>query len=342
MKAGDRGIGRRWAWGGLLAAIAVALASAGPGQANDEFEVALSRVDKALRTNPRKVPSHALYSCQDRRRHAVLLYRAGEDTRARRSLRYCFQVLGVPEQDEPVDLEAIRRKAEARAAAAAKRAREKSADEVETALALEPDLESGLEIYRDCALCHTPEGWGLSSGVVPQLAGQHRKVIIKQMADFRAGNRDNQIMVPYSSFEAIGGAQAVADVAGYIDTLEISVENGRGPGKDLALGEKLYKENCLACHGERGEGDNDRYMPRIQAQHYRYLVTQFEWIRDGKRRNSNAEMTAQIKGFDDRQISAVLDYVSRLEPDEALQAPPGWRNPDFMQPPALPDKVAGK
>ena len=205
-----------------------------------------------------------------------------------------------------------------------------AAREVEKALILTPNTEKGLEIYRSCALCHQPEGWGLSNGSVPQLAGQHRNVVIKQLADIRAGNRDNVLMIPYASVEAIGGTQAVADVASYIDTLEINVDNGKGPGDDLELGKRLYAENCARCHGETGEGKAAEYVPRIQAQHYDYLVRQFEWIRDGKRRNANAEMVAQIQGFAVREVHAVLDYVSRLEPPEDLRAPAGWKNPDFV------------
>jgi cytochrome c553 len=118
-------------------------------------------------------------------------------------------------------------------------------------------------------------------------------------------------------------------VAAYIDTLEISVDTGKGPGDDLEFGKNVYQENCASCHGGSGEGDNERFIPRIHAQHYRYLVRQFEWIRDGKRRNANAEMAEQIKGFGDRETHAVLDYVSRLDPPAELQAPPGWENPDF-------------
>ena len=70
-------------------------------------------------------------------------------------------------------------------------------------------------------------------------------------------------------------------------------------------------------------------MPRIQAQHFNYLVRQFEWIRDRKRRNADAEMATQIESMDEREMAAVLDYVSRLEPPEELQAPAGWHNPDF-------------
>ncbi|MBW2232622.1 MAG: c-type cytochrome [Deltaproteobacteria bacterium] len=205
----------------------------------------------------------------------------------------------------------------------------RAAREVEKALALTPNVEKGLEIYRSCALCHTPEGWGLRNGTVPQLAGQHRSVVIKQLADIRAGNRDNVMMIPYSSVESIGGAQAVADVAGYIDTLELSIDTGKGDGDALELGERLYRENCVSCHGAAGEGNDAEFVPRIQTQHYNYLVRQFEWIREGKRRNANPDMVKQIQDLGESETHAILDYVSRLEPPEELQAPPGWLNPDF-------------
>jgi cytochrome c553 len=207
----------------------------------------------------------------------------------------------------------------------------RAAREIERALALEPDVARGLEIYRSCAECHTPEGWGLASGRIPQLAGQHRTVVIKQLADIRAGNRGSVVMAPYATAELIGGAQAIADVAGYIDSLEMSVDNGKGPGKDLELGAQLYRDNCARCHGPTGEGDGHVYVPRIQSQHYEYLVLQSESIRKGRRRNANPEMAAQIRGFDARQSQAVLDYVSRLQPPEDLRAPPGWRNPDLAR-----------
>ena len=138
-------------------------------------------------------------------------------------------------------------------------------------------------------------------------------------------------MVPYSSVESIGGAQAVADVAAYVATLEISIDNGKGPGDDLDLGERLYRENCVECHGDTGEGKDETFVPRIQAQHFKYLRNQFQSIRDGKRRNANPKMVTQIQGFGKREANAVLDYVSRLAPPPALQAPEDWKNPDFVE-----------
>jgi len=201
--------------------------------------------------------------------------------------------------------------------------------EQDEALKLKPDLENGLEVYEVCAACHLPEGWGKPDGTFPMLAGQHKNVIIKQLSDIRALNRDNPTMYPFALPKSIGGSQSIADVAAYIAKLPMNPEPGYGDGKDLALGEKLYKENCVRCHGANGEGSEEKYYPRIQGQHYKYLVRQFEWIRDGKRRNANPDMVKQIQGFSDKDMRAVMDFVSRQKPPKEMVAKPGWENPDF-------------
>lgn len=311
---------------GILAAMllgSAAPAADAPSEGFD-FEAELARVDAALADNPSHAAGPALDSCRARRDAAVRLWNSNHPVRAERALAYCRQVLRMPDiapaqvpEDAEPPLEAIQARA---------------AREVEQALALAPDAGNGLAVYRECAACHRAEGWGLTNGSVPQIAGQHRQVVIKQLADIRAGNRANVLMAPYSSVESIGGAQAVADVAAYIGTLEMTVENGKGPGDDLELGARLYAENCVGCHGADGGGNAEAFAPRIQAQHYAYLVRQFEWIRDGQRRNANPEMVKQVRDFSDREMRAVLDFVSRLEPPEDLRAPPGWHNPDFADP----------
>ena len=201
--------------------------------------------------------------------------------------------------------------------------------EYDAVMALTPDIDNGRRAYLTCAVCHLPEGWGSTDGNYPQIAGQLRTVIIKQLADFRAGNRDNPLMYPFSVPGVLGGPQEIADVAAYVSQLPKTRHNGLGPGADLDLGERLYEENCVDCHGAAGEGDVEKHIPAIAGQHYEYLMRQFENIRTGKRRNSDPEMVEQIQGFSPAQQAAVLDYTARLRPPEDKLAPDGWLNPDF-------------
>lgn len=201
--------------------------------------------------------------------------------------------------------------------------------EYEEAIVLEPDLENGKKLYRGCVTCHGPEGWGTRSGSYPQIAGQLKSVIIKQLADFRAGNRDNPIMRAFTSPRVLSGPQEIADVAGYIANLPMTNQNHKGPRHLADKGEKIYKDMCADCHGENAEGDFEDHGPLLYSQHYSYLFRQFEWIRIGKRRNADKKMTRQIKNIHPADESAVLSYVASLSPPEHKLAETDWQNPDF-------------
>ena len=201
-------------------------------------------------------------------------------------------------------------------------------DEFEQAIHLSPDVEHGKQLYRhSCVTCHGPEGWGVAGSGYPQIAGQIKSVIIKQLADFRAGNRDNPIMRTFSSQRALGGPQDIADVAAYVANLPMTPNNEKGFPIHLEEGRKIYERDCKECHGERGEGDENDHIPRIHGQHYSYLMRQFNWIRNGLRRNADSKMVKQIKNFTAREQSAVMSYVSNLTPDNV--APSNWQNPDI-------------
>ncbi len=206
---------------------------------------------------------------------------------------------------------------------------EKAMEEYDAALLKVPNLENGKKVYEICAVCHTPEGWGHESGTYPQVAGQLKTVIIKQLADIRARNRDNPTMRPFTSPRLLGGVQEIADVAAYIALLPMTPGNGTGSGHDLKHGKKLYEENCTECHGDNGQGDKAEHIPAIYGQHYRYLMRQFEWIKKGRRRNADPKMVKQIRRFNMRDVMAVMDYSSRLKPPTDKVAEVGWQNPDF-------------
>ena len=194
------------------------------------------------------------------------------------------------------------------------------------ALTKKGDKKRGEEGYETCGACHLPSGAGRPDGTFPQLAGQHTTVLIKQMADIRAGLRDNPTMYPFAA--TLTDAQELADVAAYIESLCIPVEHGKydskpgDAGKDwkapadvekrLAEGKAMYEKDCKTCHGANGEGNKEKFYPVIAGQHYKYLLRQMTEIRDGHRRNANPDMVKVIKPYTNEQLISISAYQSSL------------------------------
>jgi cytochrome c553 len=184
--------------------------------------------------------------------------------------------------------------------------------EIDLALLVTPDIENGQRIFQICVQCHEDHACGTKDGTYPQLAGQHRSVIIKQIADIRAGNRDNPTMLPFTRKEFFESPYGFSDVAGYLASLPQSKEHGVGPGINLDYAAKLYKKKCAGCHEDDGMGDDESYFPRIQGQHYEYLFRQMKWIHEGKRRNVYRGMVRKTRKMTVSDFDVVSDYVSRL------------------------------
>lgn len=182
------------------------------------------------------------------------------------------------------------------------------------ALKLKGDKKRGEEAYEVCGACHLPSGAGRPDGTFPQLAGQHTTVLIKQMADIRAGLRDNPTMYPFAA--TLTDPQELADVSAYIEGLCIPVEHGKYEGADAAIkvqqGKELYEKQCLECHGKNGEGNKEKFYPVIAGQHYKYLLRQMTEIRDGHRRNANPDMVKVIKPYTNDQLVAISAYQASL------------------------------
>ncbi|BDI07709.1 c-type cytochrome [Sphaerotilus microaerophilus] len=182
------------------------------------------------------------------------------------------------------------------------------------ALKMKGRVKEGEEAYEVCGACHLPSGAGRPDGTFPQLAGQHSTVLIKQMADIRAGLRDNPTMYPFAI--SLTDPQELADAAAYINSLCIPPTHGAYEGKDaaaqIAAGKDLYEKQCLECHGKTGEGNKEKFYPVIAGQHYKYLLRQMTEIRDGHRRNANPDMVKVIKPYTNEQLVAISAYQSSL------------------------------
>jgi len=177
-----------------------------------------------------------------------------------------------------------------------------------------PDPAKGASISTSvCAACHTSDG-SRGSAANPIIQGQHPDYLVKQLAEFKAGKRDNPVMRAMASPLSEADMKNVA--AFYAGK---QPKPGFAKNKELvALGERIYRGGigdrsvpaCAGCHGPSGAGIPAQY-PRLAGQHADYVEAQLVAFRGGMRRN-NPAMTAIAAKLNDREVKALADYVAGL------------------------------
>ncbi len=187
------------------------------------------------------------------------------------------------------------------------------ASEPPQAAAAKPDVAKGEASAAVCAACHTADG-SRGSPANPILAGQHPEYLVKQLEQFKKGERKNAIM---QGMAATLSADDMRNVAAFYAGKQ--AKPGFAKQKALvATGEKIYRGGiaakgvpaCAACHGPAGAGMPVQY-PRLGGQHADYTESQLNTFRSGVRAN-NAQMMAIASRLSDSEIKAVSDYIAGL------------------------------
>ncbi len=169
-------------------------------------------------------------------------------------------------------------------------------------------------INEKCQFCHGLEGEA-SSVIYPRLAGQHKNYIVKQLSDFRSGQRKSAEMNDMAAGLSDEEIMALATYFNSKPALSHKVRN-----KELAaVGQYIFHQGnewsdipaCANCHGEKGEGTDK--LPRLAGQHKRYISSQLTGFSDRKRTNDNAIMHSIASRLTEMEIEAVALYVSGLK-----------------------------
>jgi len=187
------------------------------------------------------------------------------------------------------------------------------AEEAAAPAAVKPDAAKGQATAQLCQACHVADG-SRGAPAYPILQGQHPEYIVKQLTEFKAGKRNNAIMMGFAS----GLSQDdMRNVAAFYTSKH--AKPGFAKSADtVALGEKIYRGGladrqipaCAGCHSPNGAGMPAQY-PRLGGQHADYTAAQLTAFRGGVRNNS-AQMTGVAAKLNDREIQAVADYIAGL------------------------------
>jgi cytochrome c553 len=186
-------------------------------------------------------------------------------------------------------------------------------EELHAVLQATPDTTHGARLFAICSECHGPRGEGNASGWPPQIAGQHRQVIAKELVDYRGGLRWYDPMERIAGRHVLGSSQDVADVAAYVASLPPSADTTPGPQRGIEQGAQLYVSRCQWCHGSRGEGNDERFVPRVAGQQYEYLLRQLHDAIEGHRPNIQAQHPRLIENCSMEELAALASYMSRLD-----------------------------
>jgi cytochrome c553 len=181
-----------------------------------------------------------------------------------------------------------------------------------------PSTSGGSRLYAPCVVCHQPNAWGSPDGSIPNLAGQQKGYLERQLAAFRSGVRVDTAMQVVAAHPAFSDQQHALALASYLSSLDPNPNPVIGSGEHLRVGQELYAHICSACHGADGRGQAANRVPRIAGQHYPYLKRQIEAAAELHKALAPPEMTSALRGMPATEKDALADYISRLGNSEAL------------------------
>lgn len=183
--------------------------------------------------------------------------------------------------------------------------------EYQAALRARPDLEHGAQLFTLCAACHGAEGQGLPDGSTPRIAGQHFRVLVKQLVDFRYGKRWDARMELRANAH-LGAFQDIADVSSYLSQQPRMNKKGAPESALSETAAGLYRANCASCHGSQGEGDDVAIVPMLAGQHPEYSLRQLQGAADGRRPALKETHEKRVKELDAEQLRAIANYLLQL------------------------------
>jgi len=183
--------------------------------------------------------------------------------------------------------------------------------EFHDATRLKPNPEHGSALFQSCSKCHGPDGGGSRAVGTPAIAGQHFRVLVKQLVDYQHGRRYDIRMEQIAKQHNLTEAQDIADIATYVSALEWKSAGGIGDGEFVAHGQEVYLQRCKSCHGTAGDGDAQRLVPRLAGQHYGYLLREMHDAVEGRRPNFSIKHIRLLQKLDHDDFVGLADFLSR-------------------------------
>lgn len=165
---------------------------------------------------------------------------------------------------------------------------------------------------QQCSMCHGAQG--MSEANAPNLAGQYPEVIIKQLHDYKHGDRGGAFMQQAARDLS---DRDIDDIAAFYDSLPKArtaparYDESSAPAL-VRVGDPLRNiAPCIACHGGT---DHKLGAPWLEGMPKEYLIVQLRDLQSGARRNdSHAQMRNMTRAMTAAEIDQVAEFYARRD-----------------------------
>lgn len=172
--------------------------------------------------------------------------------------------------------------------------------------------EGGAAFAQNCAPCHGAGAQGsygypnlnanrwIWGGTLDQIY-----TTIEHGARWSADPKTHMMIMPSFGRDGILKPEQISQVADYVRTL-----SGNKPevADNVALGAKIFADNCAACHGAEGKGNIEMGAPNLTTKIWLYGPTKAD-IFDRIQKGGGATMPAWSGRLDEPTIKALAVYV---------------------------------
>ena len=159
-------------------------------------------------------------------------------------------------------------------------------------------------IAQGCAGCHGEAGMPDDPKTVPIIWGQQRTYFIKQMRDYRTGDRASEVMLPIAQdFGPAESRKIAAYFAAKTWPERPAPKSATAPPKGI--------EHCQSCHEAGFEGAMSG--PRLAGLSYEVLLNSMNAFASGRRTN-NEDMPKFMRALTERERMAMARYIAAVSP----------------------------
>jgi cytochrome c553 len=161
------------------------------------------------------------------------------------------------------------------------------------------DIEAKAQM---CDACHGQNGVPADPKTIPIIWGQQQSYLVKQLRDYRNGERDNPIMSPIAKALA---QEDLRKIAAYFAAKSWPAQQAAAAAAPPPNG----IAQCQPCHQPNFEGGPP--APRLAGLSYEYLVAAMRDFAADERTN-NGDMPKFMQALTDSERDAMARYLAGL------------------------------